>query len=118
MELNYPSNVQSKNILNSILVPLTVPLTFVQGLKSSKRKNTHFKNKYLKKKKFPRTPLLVPRIIELSKDADPHLDRGLIVDPEIFVTMGLAIPELVALGQPLSKGFYPGVSSNPSTIKH
>ncbi len=36
---------QKKN-LNSISVPLTVPLTFVQGLKTPKRKNTHFKNKY------------------------------------------------------------------------
>ena len=81
LELIYPSTVQSKNSLNSISVPLTVPLTFVQGLNTPKRKNTHFKNKYLKKKNFPRTPLLVPRIIELSKDADPHLDRGLIVDP-------------------------------------
>ena len=33
------------------------------------------------------------------------------------VTMGLAIPEPDAVGQP-PKGFYPGVSSNPSTIKH
>jgi hypothetical protein len=34
------------------------------------------------------------------------------------VTMGLVVPEPDALGQPLSEGFYPGVSSNPSTIKH
>ncbi len=104
LELIYPSTVQSNNILNTILVPLTVPLTFVQGLKPSKRKNTHIKNKHLKKKNFPRTPLLVPRIIELSKDANPHLDLGLIIDPLTVVTMGLAVPELVALGQPLSEG--------------
>ena len=116
LELIYPSMVQSKNSLNSTSVPLTVPLTFVQGLKTPKRKNTHFKNKYLQKKNFPRTPLLVPRIIELSKDADPHLDHGLILDPLTLVTMGLVVPELDALGQPLSEGFYPGVSSNPSTM--
>ena len=74
---------ESESILSTILVPLTVPLTFVQGLKPSKRSNTHCKNKY-KKKKIPRTPLLVPRIIELSKDVDPHLDQGLIVDPLTF----------------------------------
>ncbi len=74
LELIYPSIVESKNSLNSMYVPLTVRLPFVQGLKTPKRKNTHFKIKYLKKKKFPRTPLLAPRIIELSKDADPHLD--------------------------------------------
>jgi hypothetical protein len=70
------------------------------------------------KKNFPRTPLLVPRTTELSKDVDPHLDQGLIVDPLTVVTMGLAAPEPIALGQPLSEGLYPGVSSNPSTIKH
>ncbi len=32
--------------------------------------------------------------------------------------MCLGVPEPVALGQPLSEGFYLGVSSNPSTIKH
>ncbi len=81
LELIYPSTVQSQNSLDSILVPLTIPLTFVQGLKNPKRKNTHNKNKYKKKNTFPRIPLHVPRIIELSKDADPHLDQGLIVYP-------------------------------------
>ena len=117
-ELLYPSTLQSDKFLNTILVPLTVPLAFVQGLKPSKRNNTHLKNKYLKKRKFPRTPLLVPRIIELSKDVDPHLDHALILDPLTVVTMGLAAPELDALGQPFNAGFYPEVSSNPSTIKH
>ncbi len=32
--------------------------------------------------------------------------------------MGPVVPEPDALGQPLSEGFYPRVSSNPSTIKH
>ena len=44
LELIYPSTVQSKNSLDSILVPLSTPLTFVQGLKNPKRKNTHCKN--------------------------------------------------------------------------
>ncbi len=44
LELIYPSTVQSINSLNSTSVPLTVPLTFVQGFKNPKRKNTHFKN--------------------------------------------------------------------------
>ena len=45
MELIYPSTVQSISILSTILVPLTVPLAFLQGLKPSKRSNTHCKNK-------------------------------------------------------------------------
>ena len=49
LELIYPSTVQFKSILSTILVPLTVPLTFVQGLQTSKRSNTHCKNKYKKK---------------------------------------------------------------------
>jgi hypothetical protein len=32
--------------------------------------------------------------------------------------MGLVVPDHDALGHPLSEGFYPGVGSNPSTIKH
>ena len=31
--------------------------------------------------------------------------------------MGPAVPEPDALGQPLSEGFYPGVGSNPSTMR-
>ncbi len=84
LELIYPSTVQSKNSLDSIPLPLTIPLTFIQGLKNPKRKNTQCKNKYKKKNTFPRTPLLDPRIIELSKDADPHLDQGLILDQREF----------------------------------
>ena len=41
---------------------------------------------------------LVPRIIELSKDVDPHLDRGLILDPLTVVTMGLDVLEHDVLG--------------------
>jgi hypothetical protein len=43
-ELIYPSIVQFGKILNTIHVPLTVPLAFVQRLKPSKHNNTHFKN--------------------------------------------------------------------------
>jgi hypothetical protein len=54
-------------------VHVTVPFSFVQRLKTSKRNNTHYKNKY--KKKFSRTPLIVPRIVEFSKDDYPHLEQ-------------------------------------------
>ena len=46
LELIYPNTVQSSKILNTIRLPLKVPLAFVQGLKPSKRNNTYFKNKY------------------------------------------------------------------------
>ena len=49
LELIYPSTVQSKSILSTIPVPFTVPLTLVQGFKTSKRSNTHFKNRYKRK---------------------------------------------------------------------
>jgi hypothetical protein len=45
LELIYPSTVQSKSILSAIPVPLTVPLTFVQGLKTSKLSSTQCNNK-------------------------------------------------------------------------
>ena len=71
--------VQYGTPYNQDYVPATVPFSFVQGFKTSTHNNTHFKNKY--KKKSSRAPLIVPRIIELPKDADPHLDQGLILDP-------------------------------------
>ena len=55
------STVQYGTPCNQNSVPITVPFLFVEGLKTSKRNNTHFKNKY--KKIFSRTPLIVPRII-------------------------------------------------------
>ena len=42
-ELIYPITVHYGKIFNTIPVPLTVRLAFVQGLKPSKRNNTHFK---------------------------------------------------------------------------
>jgi hypothetical protein len=64
--------VQYGTPCNPDFVPIMAPFSFVEGLKTPKRKNTHYKNKY--KKKSSRTPLIVPRIIERSKDAYPHLD--------------------------------------------
>jgi hypothetical protein len=55
-------------------VHVTVPFSFVQGIKNYKRNNTHFKHKYLKEK-FSRIPLIVLRIIEIYMDVDPHLDH-------------------------------------------
>ena len=107
-----PNTVQYSTPCNPDYVPITVPFSFVQGLKTSKRNNTHFKNKY--KKKFSRTPLIVPRIIELSKDVDPHLDQR--VAPLTAITMDLVVLELEALGGPT--GTWRGAGSNPSNIKY
>ena len=64
--------VQYGTPCNPDFVSITVSFSFVEGLKTYKRNNIHDKNKH--KKKSSRTPLIVPRIIELSKDANPHLD--------------------------------------------
>ena len=56
-------------------VPATVPPSFVHGLFIPKRTDSCLRNKYMKKRKLSRT-LVVPRIIEYSKDADPHLDQN------------------------------------------
>ena len=79
--------VQYGTPCNPNFVPITVPFSFVEGSKSSKRNDTHFKNKY--NKKFSRTPLIVPRIIEPSKDVDPQLDQR--VAPLTVITMGLVV---------------------------
>ena len=69
--------VQYGTPCNQDFVHVTVPFSFVQGLKTFERNYTHlYKNKY--KKKVSRTPLIVPRIIELSKDANPHLDQRVV----------------------------------------
>ena len=57
-------------------VPATVPPSFVQGLSTPKRNNSGLRNKYIKMRKLSRTPIVVSRIIEYSKDADPHLDQN------------------------------------------
>ena len=64
--------VQYGTPCNPDFVPIAVPFSLVEGLKYSKRNNTHYENKYNKKN---RTPLIVPRIIEPSKDVDLHLDQ-------------------------------------------
>ena len=55
-------------------VHVTVPPSFVQGLIMPKRIDSCLRNKYTKKRKLSRTPIVVPRIIDHSKDANPHLD--------------------------------------------
>ena len=60
-------------IVQSRLRTIYGSFLFVQGFKTSKRSNTHSEKR--RKNKFSRTPLIVPRIIELSKDVDPHLDQ-------------------------------------------
>ncbi len=72
-------SVPHGTILGPEIVPLTVPFTFLQGLKMPRRIDSHSKNKYTKIRKNSRTPLFVPRIIEHSKDADPHLDQSKIL---------------------------------------
>ena len=57
-------------------VPATVPPSFVQGLYIPKRTDSCLRNKYTKKRKLSRTSLVVPRIIDHSKDANPHLDQS------------------------------------------
>ena len=81
-------------------VLVTVPFSFVQGSKTSKRNNTHIRNK--NNKKYSRTPLIVPRIIDQYKDADPHLDRA--EAPLAFITMDLVVPQPEALGGPTETG--------------
>jgi hypothetical protein len=75
------------------------------------------RNKYTKKNKLSRTPLLVPRIIDHSKDANPHLDQN---NPLTVITMDLEVAPLVVLepapGDP--EITRTGVCSNSSLIKH
>jgi hypothetical protein len=42
--------VQYGTPCNQDYVPVTVPFSFVQGLQTFKRNNTHYKNKYKRKK--------------------------------------------------------------------
>ena len=58
-------------------LPATVPPSFVQVLSTPKRNNSGLRNKYIKMRKLSRTPIIVvPMIIEYSKDVDPHLDQN------------------------------------------
>ena len=67
------NTVQYGTPCNQNCVPATVPFSFVQGFKTSKHNNTHYKHKCLKKN-CSRTPIIIPGIIELTKNDDPHLD--------------------------------------------
>jgi hypothetical protein len=75
------------------------------------------RNKYTKKKKFSRTPLIVPRIIDHSKDANPHLDQN---NPLTIINMDLEVapldaPELIPGAPEITQT---GVCSNSYLIKH
>ncbi len=66
------------NLTKSDIVPLLsnlAPFSTIQGLKSPRLEHSPktFRKKY-SKRIFSRTPFLVTRSKELSKDDDPHLD--------------------------------------------
>ncbi len=69
------------------------------------------------KEKISRAPLIVPRIIDHSNDAYPHLDQS---NPLIVITMDLEVAPLVVPehvpGAPEITRM--GVCSNNSLIKH
>ena len=54
-------------------IPAMVPPSFVQGLIMPKRTDSCLRNKYTKKRKLSRTPIVVTRIIDHSKDAKTKL---------------------------------------------
>ena len=94
-----------------------VPPSFVQGLIMPKRTDSCLRNKYTKKRKLSRTPIVVTRIIDHSKDANPHLDQ---VNSLTVITMDLevaplAVLELVPGAPEITRT---GVCSNSSPIKH
>jgi len=81
-----------------------------------KRTDSCLRNKYTKKEKKSRTPLIVPRIIDHSKDVDPHLVQS---NPLRVKTMDmevapLVIPELVPGAPEITRT---GLCSNSSPIK-
>ena len=59
-----------------------------------KRADSCLRNKYTKKRKLSRTPIVVPRIIDHSKDANPHLDQ---VNSLTVITMDLEVAPLAVL---------------------
>ena len=81
------------------IVPLydIVPSSFVHGLYMPKRADSCLRNKYTKKKRNSHTPLIVSRIIDHSKDDDPHLDQ---INPQTDKTMDLEVAPL-AVPQPV-----------------
>jgi hypothetical protein len=82
-----------------------------------RRTDTCLRNKYTKQRKLSRTPLVVPRIIDHSKDANPHLDQS---NPLTVITMDLevaplAVPRLVPGAPEITRT---GVCSNSFPVKH
>jgi hypothetical protein len=67
--------------------------------------------------KTSRTPLIIPRIIDHSKDVDPQLDQSnpLTVKPMDLEAASLDVPEPVAGAPEITRT---GVCSNSSPIKH
>ncbi len=59
-----------------------------------KRKKYGLRNKYIKKRKLSRTPIVVSRIIEYYKDDDPHLNQN---NPLTVITMDLEDAPLAVL---------------------
>ena len=82
---------------NQDYVHVTAPFSFLQGLNSSKRSNSHLRNKY--NKKHSRTPLIVPNIIDQYKDVDPHRDQRAAPLSRV-ITMDMFVSEPEDLGGP------------------
>ena len=102
---------------NSVPPHNTVPSSFVQGLNIPKRTDSCLRNKYKQMRKLSRTPLVVPRIIECAKDANPHLDQDNIMTA---ITMDLEVAPL-AVSKPVPAApeiTQTGVCSNSSPNKH
>ena len=111
-----PLNSVQFDTCNIVPVYDIVPPSFVQGLYMPKRTDSCLRNKYTKKEKKSRTPLIVPRIIDHSKDVDPHLVQS---NPLRVKTMDmevapLVIPELVPGAPEITRT---GLCSNSSPIK-
>jgi len=102
---------------NSVPPCEIVSPSFVQGLYMPKRNDSCLRNKYTKKIKLSRTPLIVPSIIDHSKDDNPHLDQDNILT---VITMDLEVAPLVVF-EPvpgLPEITRTGVCSYSSPIKH
>ena len=111
-----PDTQEYGTLSNLNYVPATVPPSFVQGLSTPKRNNSSLRNKYIKMRKLSRTPIVVSRIIEYSKDDDPHLDQS---NPLIVVSMDLEDAPLAVL-EPVPGApeiTRTGVCSNSSPIR-
>ena len=89
------TNTEDYSTLSNLdYVPVMVPPSFVQGLNMPKRTDSCLRNKYKQKRKLSRTPIVVPRIIECAKDANPHLDQDNILT---VITMDLEVAPLAVL---------------------